>query len=296
MDESIKIEVAGTQLSGTVILPEKGVPVAFAIIHAGSGPTDRNGNSHIGLNTDCYKLLAHELSQAGIASLRYDKRGVGSSKLKNSTEEDLRISDYINDLSDCITFVVQKYRIEPFLIGHSEGALICLAAALNNPNVCGLVSISGTSQKIQNLLLEQIEKLMPESLSCAQSIIRSIENDTHIENIPSELSAIFRDTALGYLQSRFKLDPCTIISEIEVPVLVVGSESDRQVTSKDSKKLSQCSSRAQYLEVEYMSHTLKHIDVVGYSPYDEYTDASLPLSQKLADAVSEFIRCNCREL
>ena len=63
---------------GSLTFPEGSQKVPVVLIIAGSGPTDRNGNSAAGgLKTDAYKLLADSLQQAGIAALRYDKRGVG---------------------------------------------------------------------------------------------------------------------------------------------------------------------------------------------------------------------------
>ena len=71
------VKVFGGTLSGTLELPTGSGPFPVALIVAGSGPVDRDGNSpKSGLQTDCYKLLAEALAGRGIASLRYDKRGV----------------------------------------------------------------------------------------------------------------------------------------------------------------------------------------------------------------------------
>ena len=59
------------------------------IIIAGSGPTDRNGNSTAGVNCNSYKMLADELANNNIASFRYDKRGIAKSAIKNFKEKDL---------------------------------------------------------------------------------------------------------------------------------------------------------------------------------------------------------------
>jgi len=73
---------------GTVTLPEIYTEVPVVLIIAGSGPTDRDGNNIHGLLTDSYKMIAYELAQNGIASVRYDKRGIGeSSKAMKSEEE-----------------------------------------------------------------------------------------------------------------------------------------------------------------------------------------------------------------
>jgi alpha-beta hydrolase superfamily lysophospholipase len=68
------------------------------LIIAGSGPTDRNGNSPAiqGANNSL-KYLAEGLAAQGIASVRYDKRGVAESKTAASSESDLRFETYIHD-------------------------------------------------------------------------------------------------------------------------------------------------------------------------------------------------------
>jgi len=64
-------------LAATLTVPRGArgaVPVALII--AGSGPTDRNGNSVMGIRPNCYAQLAWRLAERGIATLRYDKRGL----------------------------------------------------------------------------------------------------------------------------------------------------------------------------------------------------------------------------
>jgi hypothetical protein len=76
--EPFEVIRGGVTLRGELWLPKGAtgkVPVVLVI--AGSGPTDRDGNSSLGLRSDAYRMLAEALAARGIASLRYDKRGVG---------------------------------------------------------------------------------------------------------------------------------------------------------------------------------------------------------------------------
>src|SRR4051812_1751134 len=69
------LHFGGGSLCGTLQLPAGPGPYPVALIVAGSGPTDRNGNSpQSGIRTDAYRQLAEALAQDGVASLRYDKR------------------------------------------------------------------------------------------------------------------------------------------------------------------------------------------------------------------------------
>src|SRR5258708_3636948 len=70
----------GATLAGTLQLPagEKAGPAL--VLLAGSGPTDRDGNQPPALVTDLLKQVAVGLAEKGIASLRYDKRGMYANK------------------------------------------------------------------------------------------------------------------------------------------------------------------------------------------------------------------------
>ena len=74
------IKSGAFELPGTLVVPRDARGrVPLAVIIAGSGPTDRNGNSMMGIRPNSYAQLAWRLAERGIASLRYDKRGVASS-------------------------------------------------------------------------------------------------------------------------------------------------------------------------------------------------------------------------
>lgn len=64
------VEAPGPQgpLKGTMLAPEaKAAPVV--LILPGSGPTDRDGNSGLGIRASTYRLLAEGLAARGIASV-----------------------------------------------------------------------------------------------------------------------------------------------------------------------------------------------------------------------------------
>src|SRR6058998_1187864 len=74
------------ELGGTLTLPRGATGrIPVAVIIAGSGPTDRNGNSLMGIRPNSYAQLAWRLVERGIATLRYDKRGDRKSTRLNSS-------------------------------------------------------------------------------------------------------------------------------------------------------------------------------------------------------------------
>src|SRR5690606_40470614 len=96
LNQTLTLDVPAGQLHGTLLLPKSDQPLPVALLVAGSGPTDRNGNNPMGRN-DSLKRLAQGLAKQGVASLRYDKRGVGESLALAPDERDLSVDAYVAD-------------------------------------------------------------------------------------------------------------------------------------------------------------------------------------------------------
>lgn len=129
-EENIRLNAGTETIYGTVTLPEIYTEVPVVLIIAGSGPTDRDSNNAYGLLTDSSKMIAYELAQNGIASVRYDKRGIGESSKAMKSEEDLVFDDYIDDAVNWVQMLNNDKRFSKIIIlGHSEGSLIGMIAA-----------------------------------------------------------------------------------------------------------------------------------------------------------------------
>ena len=93
-----------------------------------------------------YRLLAEALAADGIASLRYDKRGIGESKVAGLNETDLRFETYVQDAASWVSFLRNDARFGTITVaGHSEGSLIGMLAA-RAARADAFVSIAGVAQ------------------------------------------------------------------------------------------------------------------------------------------------------
>ena len=127
------------------------------LIVPGSGPTDRDGNSPLGVKANTYKLLAEGLAEEGIATVRVDKRGMfGSAGAgdPNAVTVDIYAEDY-RAWIDAIR--AQTGRKCVWLLGHSEGALMVSAAAEGRKDVCGLILVAGMGRKMGDVMREQLK-------------------------------------------------------------------------------------------------------------------------------------------
>lgn len=98
------------------------------LLIAGSGPTDRDGNSRsAGISPNTLELLAQGLAERGISSLRFDKRGVAASAAALSSESDITLNTEVEDVRRWERFLLRQPHIACIVLaGHSEGALLAM--------------------------------------------------------------------------------------------------------------------------------------------------------------------------
>ncbi|MDR2214067.1 MAG: lysophospholipase, partial [Pseudomonadales bacterium] len=144
VSEPIDLEIPAGTIHGTLLLPQAATSVPVVLMIAGSGPTDRDGNT-VGLlgKNDSLLLLAQALAEHGIASLRYDKRGIAASREAGPSDADLRFENYAEDASAWLDLLAQDSRFSTrYLLGHSEGSLLGMLALRTHPEVA-FISIAG---------------------------------------------------------------------------------------------------------------------------------------------------------
>jgi len=284
---------ADNALHSTLLLPkEMGKAVPVVLILSGSGPTDRNGNSPMlaGKNNSLL-MLAEGLASNGIASLRYDKRGVGESVKAMTAEADLRFETYVDDaVAWCEQLRNDKRFSAVIIAGHSEGSLIGMLAA-KRCNAAGFISIAGASQTAADILRTQLAgKLPPELAAKSDAILKNLEAGKTTENPPAELAALYRSSVQPYLISWFRYDPAKSIAELKIPVLVVQGTTDLQVAVDDAKRLAAANPKAKLLIVEGMNHVLKEVPPDREKQMASYSDPNLRLAPDFLTGVVEFVR------
>jgi uncharacterized protein len=154
--QQVELVTEKGSLFGTLKIPEVNEKCPVVLIIAGSGPTDRDGNQ-VFMNNNSLKYLAEGLSDMGVASLRYDKRGIGASRLAGGKEEDFTIDVFIDDAVLWIkTLQANSSFSSVFVAGHSEGSLIGMVAGNKIQGVSGLISIAGAGRSADLILKEQL--------------------------------------------------------------------------------------------------------------------------------------------
>lgn len=288
-ESEIALSTPTGTIHGTLVLPSK-LPAPVVLIIAGSGPTDRNGNNGP-IHAETYKLLAAALAAQGIASVSYDKRGIGASGPAAPSEKELRFQNYVDDAAAWLRLLRADSRFTKIEVaGHSEGSLIGMIAVQRAP-ADAFVSLEGAGRPAQDVIREQLKPaLSPELYAQAGSILSQLQQGHAVANPPAQLDALFRPSVQPYLISWFAYDPAVEIAKVRVPVTIVQGTADIQVTMTDANDLKRGAPSAQLVVVEGMNHVLKFAPDRS-SPatiLQGYEDSSLPIDPHAVAAVAAF--------
>ena len=302
--EPITLETPTATLHGTLERPQSRSRVPVVLLIAGSGPTDRDGNSPLlpGANNSL-KLLAEALAARGIASVRYDKRGIGetgkamllaAAKTKSvPREEDLSFEIYIDDAVQWGKQLRSDRRFSTLtVIGHSEGSLIGMVAA-QRLGANAFVSIAGAGRPVQQIILEQVKpQFSPELLKKTEEILEQLAAGKTVASVPAELNMLFRPSVQPYMISWLRYNPAREITKLRMPILIVQGTTDVQTRLVDAKGLADDNPAAQLLLIDGMNHVLKTVPTDPARQVASYSDPTLPLAPDLIRAITGFVNEN----
>jgi len=286
-------------LKGTLLAPSVGHGPVVLII-AGSGSTDRDGNSPAGILAAPYRLLAEGLVVHGVTTLRIDKRGLGGSAAATPDGNAVTIPDYVTDVHAWVAVLRQRTDAPcVWLLGHSEGGLIAMAAAANQQDVCGLILVATAGRPMGEVLRDQIKanaanaSLLDQALPAIDSLEAGKRVD--IKDMPPPLQRLFNPRVQGFLISVFSYDPVRLLKGFPKPVLILQGQRDIQVHEADARNLKSADPQATLVLLPDVNHVLKSVSSDDLSAnLATYSNASLPLAPRVLDAIAEFLAANTR--
>lgn len=291
LEQDLTLERGAQRLHGSLLRPALAHKPLVVLIIAGSGPTDRDGNS-AGLpgRNDSLKLLAQGLAQAGIASLRYDKRGVGASAAAMTTEAELRFEHYADDATAWVELLARDTRFSGLaIIGHSEGATLGLLAAQRG-KAKAYVSLAGPGRPAAEALRAQLQGKLPSALiERNEQILQALQRGETVADVPPPLAALYRPSVQPYLISWLRVDPAHEIARLTIPVAVVQGTTDIQVAVDDAKRLAAARPGSALHLIEGMNHVLKAVPADSSRQRASYSDPSLPLAPELLKPLALFL-------
>ena len=279
------------EIHGTLSVPDNASRTAVLII-AGSGPTDRNGNSLVtGIATNTYKMLADSLAAHGYASLRYDKRGIAASVAAGADESQLTFDAYIDDAAAWAEWLAADERFDRVVLaGHSEGGLIALVAAKRTDKVVAVVTLAGVGESIDATLRRQLGTQPEPYRSECMRIIDELKAGRTVSDPMPELAALFRPSVQPFLISQMRYEPATEARTLTQPLLVVQGTTDIQINLSDAIKLSTVNPRTRLAIISEMNHVLKPCASLDQqTQMMTYINDTLPLAPTLVATIVDFL-------
>jgi uncharacterized protein len=295
LEREVTVDGGAAPLYGSLLMPSVARPGPAVLLIAGSGPTDRDGNSTFpGVKPANLKLIAEGLAAGGVASLRYDKRAIGKSAPAAVHEADLRFTTAVDDA----VLFARLLKAQPgvtcvILLGHSEGALVAALAA-QKMETCGVIEVAGIGRPLGVVLREQlVHTLPPPLLAQADAGLAELEHGRQIANIPG-LEALFRPSVQPYLISQLTLDPAKTLAAVKAPVLILQGDNDVQVSVQDARLLAAARPDAKLSILPGVNHVLKTAPSDRPGNLATYADPGLPLAPGVTPAILAFVKAAAR--
>ena len=320
VDQNVSFMAGGVKIYATFRHPVgDATSVPGVVLIAGSGPTDRNGNSAVEpgpINT--LKTLADWLSEDGVASLRYDKLGSGKTGVGPfaSDPDSVGIKPFEQESAGALNYLAAQKDINDKLLGvfgHSEGALFALLLATGHAGsvpaihalglfeplsnrYLGLISIQVKAQVAAQVKSGQISATLAKTVDATlKSAIKQIRTTGKVaSNLPYGLDTVLNPGTAKYLYETDKFDPQALASAVSpsTSVFVTCSNADTQVTCAEVGRivsgLSTAGNGYDFVHLTNVDHVLK-VDPTGSST--NYTK-NLPFSPVLKVALKKFVEKN----
>jgi pimeloyl-ACP methyl ester carboxylesterase len=229
-------------LAGTLTVPAGQGPFPAVLLIPGSGPVDRDSN-HKRMRLDITRQLADALLEAGVATLRYDKRGVGAS---GGRWRAAGFADNADDARAALATLADRPEIDRsrlVIAGHSEGALLATVVAAGNDQLAGVVLLSGSATPGEQLLRWQASRIAPTLPRAVRVVLRLLRTDLEqkVAKNHARIKATSTDEARidgATINARWHrefmaYDPEPDLARISVPVLALTGSKDIQVKPSD---------------------------------------------------------------
>ncbi len=291
------IQSHGFALAGTYATPDGEGPFPVALLLPGSGPIDRDGNvKRMPLNVS--RDLAVTLANAGWASLRYDKRGVGESEgdyLSAGFSDELADAEAARDWllgQEGVTLVV--------VIGHSGGALHAAELAGREPAVAGAILLAATAKTGEETLRWQARQIGDNIVpGPVKALMRLFRTDVlkQQDGAITKLKATTTDTTRIQLQKVnakwmrefIAYDPLPAFQAATAPILAVTGSKDVQVDPADLEVIATTAPNAQVLLVADMDHILRPEPARISNPRHYPKQAKQPIDPRVTEAILAWL-------
>ncbi|NWK69142.1 alpha/beta hydrolase [Bacillus paramycoides] len=259
----------GVTIQGTITKPRSVGKYPAVLIIAGSGEVDRDGTIvPLNMKGNMYKDLAHLISNLGVVTLRFDKRGVGASE-----GEFMKAGmwDLVSDIEAVIAYLKEQPFVDSekiILAGHSEGCMLATVVNAKTP-VNGLILLTGAAESLEEALKRQREivyKELKEQKGIKGMLMRLLNIEKRGEKqaqklfqkmLNSEKDIIkigFKPMNAKWFREHFQHDIYKDLMKVTCPVLAIAGDKDFQADPEKAKRI------GNYVKGDSEVHVIKNMD------------------------------------
>lgn len=257
------------------------------LLIAGSGPTDRNGNT-MGMSVNnSLKFLAEGLAENNYDVFTYDKRVVYL--LKNNKEiPSVDFQHGVDDAATIIDYLKNDLGYKNTVVaGHSEGSLVGMSAIQNN--VSAFISLAGSGSPIDEILREQINNKAPMLSEAHNKILAELKAGNIVKDVHPMLKSLYDEQNQPFLIDWMKRNPQTEIAKLNIPVLIINGTKDIQVKVKEAELLHKANPNSTVVIIENMNHLFKEI-IKDEENMASYNNPDLPIQEELISTIVNFLQ------
>lgn len=273
-------------IDGTLLELENSPSSTLAIIIAGSGPTDRNGNQNF-MKSNALKSLAEALTKNNIATFRYDKRIV-KQILNGKVDQNIKFDDFVTDVESIIDYFKRNGSYKNLVvIGHSQGSLVGMLAAKNRADA--FVSLAGAGRDISEVITQQVAKTAPFFTEDTKRIFSVMKTGQTTTDYPPALASLFNIELQPFMMNWMQYNPSEIIANLDMPILIANGTKDLQVPVEEANMLHNANPKSEIAIIENMNHVLFTIEGDDLENSKSYNEGFRKINPELILAITDFI-------
>ena len=300
VDGEVNFVADGLTIHGTYRHQQDAGPGPAVLLISESGPTDRNGDNAVVGPIGNMRQLAEQLSDRGVASLRYDKVGTGKTGLGpyEHRPNDVVSAVYTTGAAAAVRFLADqpgtdKARVSVYGLG--EGTIHAMDLATDTTPGAPKIHSLGLFQPLPGRYLDIITNRVrgdasSQTLAAWLATVDEVRTKgTLPAQLPEGLSAIVNPGNVKAVVEADKIDPVALAAKVPAgtPVLLTCSDSDAQAKCEAEQPL-----------IDALKHTaLKVVELHGVNHvlHDDPSDniANLnkpgPISAQVVNALDVFV-------
>lgn len=302
----------GLKLSGTLALPQNtsGGAAAVLIVPA-IGPTiDREGIQNPTQGDLLYKDLSGAFTAAGLVTLRYDRRGIGASKLDSGAKP--TYDDMIEDARGALKFLGQRREVgsSPIaVVGHDAGGWMAMKLASSESRVKGAALISTPGRPLVDVMADGFKashgQASADKFRSAVSTLLSTGKLPGPEGIAPEHQTVLGQGQDDLLKGLYSVNPLADAGGVKVPTMVVAGGKSTLVGPADADLVSKAIGPAGQALVTESGDTLREVKPdtgpIPFNPNDESTHLfgarpvqSIPRDAAALEKITTFLTTTLR--